>query len=117
PQHCLYFLPLPHGLGSFGPTLGPVRTGLLRETASLASLTESDASGCTVAGVVVCPPEALVSGCSVRCGSVRRKFSKSMRLLALRKMLRQISVFIVTMSSSNILKASALYSISGSRWP
>ena len=27
PQHCLYFLPDPHGHGSLRPTLGPTRTG------------------------------------------------------------------------------------------
>ena len=36
---------------------------------------------------------------------------------ALRKMLWQISVFTLTISSSKILNASALYSMSGSRWP
>jgi hypothetical protein len=37
----LYFLPLPHGHGSFRPTFGPERTGLAFSTAAAASLTMS----------------------------------------------------------------------------
>src|SRR5437867_11445124 len=89
PQHCLNFLPLPQGQGSLRPTLGPVRTGLALETASLASLTMSLALAVVVPPLlaVVAPPKAPVAACSVRLGMLRRKFSNAIRLDALRKML------------------------------
>ena len=43
PQHCLNFFPLPQGQGSLRPTFGPVRIGCAFDTASLASLTTSEA--------------------------------------------------------------------------
>src|SRR5687767_1995602 len=121
PQHCLYFLPLPQGQGSLRPTFGPARTGLALVTASAASLTMS----LPWAAAVVVPPElaladppkAAVEACSVRLGMLRRKFSKAMRLEALRKMLWQISVLMLIIKSSKSVKASALYSINGSRCP
>ena len=45
PQHCLYFFPLLHGQGSLRPTLGALRTGLVLDTASVASVTMSLALG------------------------------------------------------------------------
>lgn len=68
PQQCLYFFPLPHGQGSFRPTLGPARTGLAFSTAAAASLTMSLAGegplrGAWVAAasepVAAPPPKAL----------------------------------------------------------
>src|SRR5437867_11129756 len=127
PQQCLYFLPLLHGQGSFRPTLGPTRTGLAFSTAAAASLTISLPRGAPFAPgadddaaesvPVVVPPKALVDWCIVRCGTLCRKFSKALRLEALRKILWQISVLMLTISSSKILNASALYSMRGSRWP
>src|ERR1035438_803438 len=121
PQHCLYFLPLPQGHGSLRPTFGPVRTGLVMafSCAAAASLTTSLGLGCAPPelAVVVPPPNALVVWCIVCCGTFRRKFSNASMDDALRKMLLQICVFTLTISSSNILNASALYSTSGSRWP
>src|SRR5258705_4276213 len=124
PQQCLNFFPLPQGHGSLRPTLGPARTGLAFSMAAAASLTMSlpccgPARGFFAAesDPVVVPPNALVVWCVVCCGTLRRKFSKAIRLEALRKMLWQISVLMLTINSSKILKASALYSISGSRWP
>src|SRR5450755_1296385 len=117
PQHCLYFFPLPQGQGSLRPTFGPVRTGLaltLASCAAAASLTMSLPLGCAPPelAVVVPPPNALVVWCSVCCGTFRRKFSNASMDDALRKMLLQICVFTLTISSSNILNASALYSTS-----
>src|ERR1017187_8960722 len=69
PQHCLYFFPLPHGQGSFRPTLGPTRTGLAFSTRAAASLTISlprggpglaEAALGPVDVPVVVPPKALV---------------------------------------------------------
>src|ERR1035438_583550 len=122
PQQCLYFFPLPHGQGSFRPTFGPTRTGLAFSTAAAASLTMSlpcDGPGRAVAVLVpvVVPPKALVAWWVVCCGTLRRKFSNAIKLEALRKILWQISVLMLTISSSKILYASALYSIKGSRWP
>src|SRR3989441_6980847 len=117
PQQCLYFRPLPQGHGSLRPTFGPVRIGLALATASAASLTTSLGRGPEGEAVLVVPVKALVDSCSVLCGMLRRNWSKAIRLDALRKMLWQISVLMLTISSSNSLNASALYSISGSRWP
>src|SRR5687768_15848898 len=104
PQHCLYFFPLPQGQGSLRPTFGPTRTGLAFVTASAASLTIS----LPLAAAVVVPPElalawppnAAVEVCSVLFGMLRMKFSKAMRLEALRKMLWQISVLMLIIKSS-----------------
>src|ERR1039458_5599682 len=127
PQQFLYFLPLPQGHGSLRPTFGPVRTGLAlalacASAAPAASLTTSLALGPPPPPPVPVlvpppPPKALVVVCKVCCGAARRKFSNAIRDDALRKTLRQISVFTLTISSSKILNASALYSSSGSRWP
>src|SRR5215467_9647655 len=105
PQQCLYFLPLLQGQGSLRPTLGPVRTGLAFSTAAATSLTTSLAWGGPLRGaaealesvpVVVPPPNALLDWCVVWRGTLRRKFSKAIRLEALRKMLWQISVLMFT---------------------
>src|SRR5450432_1991488 len=115
PQQFLYFLPLPQGQGSLRPTFGPVRTGLAlawASAAAAASLTTSLALPGEPA-----PPNALVFWCKVCCGTFFRKFSNASIDDALRKMLWQISVFTLTISSSKILNASDLYSSSGSRWP
>src|SRR5277367_2681184 len=119
PQQFLYFLPLPQGQGSLRPTFGPVRIGLALACASVAaaaSLTTSLGFAPPEFAVVV-PPNALGIWCKVCCGTFFRKFSNAIMLDALRKTLWQISVFTLTMSSSKILNASALYSTSGSRWP
>src|SRR5437762_1195378 len=91
PQHCLYFLPLPHGHGSFRPTLGPVRTGLAFScaAAAAASLTTSLGlvPGPPVEPVVVPPPKALLLWCNVCFGTFFRKSSNAFTLEALRKML------------------------------
>ena len=119
PQQFLYFLPLPQGQGSLRPTFGPVRTGVALAEASVAAA----ASLTTSLGfappepVAAAPPNALVAWCSVCCGTFFRKFSNASMDDALRKMLWQISVLTLTISSSKILNASALYSRSGSRWP
>src|SRR5579859_2133106 len=93
PQHCLYFLPLPHGHGSLRPTLGPVRlgTGFCFETSSAAWLTMSLAPGLGASGLEAVPSAALGS-CLVSRGALRKKFSKAIRLDALRNVLWQISV-------------------------
>src|ERR1043166_788482 len=118
PQHCLYFLPLLQGQGSLRPTFGPVRMGLFFSMAAAASLTMSLGLPGELAVAVLPPlPKVAVDGCSVRWGMLRRKLSKAIRLDALRKMLWQISLLMPTIRSSNILNASALYSMSGSRWP
>src|ERR1017187_455275 len=119
PQQCLYFLPLPQGQGSLRPTFGPERTGLAFSfTAAAASLTTSLGLACAPPELaVLVPPKALAAGCRVCCGTFFRKFSNASMDDALRKMLWQISVFTLTINSSKILNASALYSMSGSRWP
>src|SRR5262245_6453703 len=107
PQQFLYFFPLWHGQGSLRPTLGPVRTGRALASASFASLTtslarpgaEAPAFGSELA-VLVVPYEAGAL-CSARCGSLRRNCSKAIKLEALRKMLWQISLLILTMRSPN----------------
>src|SRR5262249_40417588 len=106
--------------GSLRPTFGPVRIGFALATASLASLTTSlarDSPAPVEAVVVLPPPKGLVEGCSARCGMLWRNLLKAITLEALRKMLWQTSLLMLTINSSNSLKASALYSIRGSRWP
>src|ERR1035437_10024039 len=118
PQQFLYFLPLPQGQGSLRPTFGPVRTGLAlarSSTACAASLTMSLALG--LSPCFGDSPSVGLGSCLVSRGALRRKFSNAIRLDALRKTLWQISDFTLTISSSKILNASALYSSSGSRWP
>src|SRR5581483_739375 len=120
PQQCLYFLPLLQGQGSLRPTLGPERTGLAFSL-SIAALASDTMSLPPVGGFWVVPvwvpSNALVLSCNVLGGTLRRNCSKASRLEALRKMLWQISVLMLIINSSKILYASALYSISGSRWP
>src|SRR5262245_28433020 len=104
PQQCLNFLPLWHGHGSLRPTFGPVRTGRAFSTAAAASLTISlPGAGpfrepASAAGAPLPPPpaKALVVWCKVRCGALRRKFSNAIKLEALRKMLWQILVLMLT---------------------
>src|SRR5436190_22583635 len=85
PQHCLYFLPLPQGQGSFRPTLGPVRTGLAFSWAAAASLTTSLALPGWPADPGAAPPNALLLWCNVCLGTLRRKSSNAFTLDALRK--------------------------------
>src|SRR6266480_4704789 len=91
PQHCLYFLPLPQGQGSFRPTLGPVRMGLAFSCAAAASLTTSLALPSGPPEPAGVPPKALLLWCSVCLGTLRRKSSNAFTLEALRKMLWPIS--------------------------
>src|SRR5271155_3537744 len=104
PQHCLYFFPLPQGHGSLRPTLGPLRMGLALAIASLASLTKSLAflPAAGAAGGAV-PPKPPGAWCVVVGGKLLLNFSKAIMLEALRKMLWQISVLMLVISSSKTL--------------
>ena len=119
PQHCLYFLPLPQGHGSLRPTFGPVRTGLALAFATAPRRLRSRRRWLCRARRLAAP-SAKSAGVLVQ-GLLRHVaqeiFKRHHADDALRKMLWQISVLMLTINSSKILNASALYSISGSRWP
>ena len=79
PQHCLYFFPLLHGQGSLRPTLGALRTGLVLETASVASVTISLALGepgaaCVAGEAWVPPPKDEAVGWARFCCKLFQKF-------------------------------------------
>src|SRR5690606_19802 len=92
PQHFLYFLPLPHGHGSFLPTLAPLLTTGLRGPLS---------------------PWLAVTG-SATFSLLGVPCSRSIRM---RSSLFTESYWMLRIISSNISKPSNLYSTTGSRCP
>jgi len=77
--------------------------GIRRLADEVAALSGSAAALGGALVPVEVPPKALVDWCIVCWGTLRRKFSKAIKLEALRKMLWQISVLMLIISSSKIL--------------
>ena len=110
--HALYFLPLPQGQRSLRPTRVSLHTGWAVASRSL-SLVSTLLDSASEAGSW---NGAAVSSAGV-CGRLCRNCLQAIRLKAQRKRLWQISDWMLTIRASKSLKAWALYSMSGSRWP
>src|SRR5215510_12711739 len=120
PWQCLYFLPEPHGQGSLRPTL-PQLAGFFGSRSATRSnplrplgadgTSETSASAISSSPVVGSTLWASMYGrlaCSSGGGACRISTRISWAVTASRRL---------ALIDSNRLNASALYSLSGSRWP